>query len=893
MKKLVFSLLVVFGLPNSLNAQNFTVADIIVDGYQRISPGIIYNLLPVGIGDEVGPGSPALIIRELVASEYFDEIEVSREGDILVITVLERPSVAEITIEGNSVLETEDILDNMASADIAEGQIFTRAALEVIRQGIQDVYSSRGRYGADVDVEVEELPRNRVAISLDINEGEESRIRNINLIGNSAFEEETLLDLFELGTKPWYMFFSRKDRYSREQFTGDIERLESFYMDNGYVEFNIDSTPISITPDRKEVYITVNVNEGYQYTVSAVDLAGDLVDAENLLRSAIFVRPGQIYSQQLVTGTEEIMVQFLGNLGYAFAEAEGVPEVNEEDQTVEVTFFIQPGNRTYVNRINYAGNVSTADDVLRREMRQLESAPASSLLIEQSKVRLERLGYFETVEVETTEVPGTEDQIDINYDVSEQNYGAVSFQVGAGGMGDFFLSTSLQAQNFLGTGQTVGIGLNKSRFVEGVNLQYLDPFFTEDGVSRGFSIFAQTMDSPWNISSFNTSSYGASLNFSYPLSEIQVVGFDVGYTHTELSSGYGSVQEIEASPTLIEGVNKYVIKPYNSNPFAGPIVDSVLGDVANLTDIQLRKNPEPGFTDKFGDTFDNFTISGNWSRFTLNRGQLANDGSLHQLGVEVTLPGSDLTYARFNYTNQIYWPISQSREWVIGLRTAIGYGMGYGDSDELPFFNNFFAGGLSTSGGVVRGYEENSLGPQSTAGARYLTQRGISLLRDENGDYVRQEDGSVRVDPNATGYETQPVFNLSGNPILDADGNPQVALAVQNFYLDDDYDSFGGNILTTATLELLFPLPFVPNRNQVRSAFFIDAGNVFSSNCTERQRMLRNCTNFDVGELRYSAGISVTYLSPFGPLTFYLATPFGDKKGDDTKSFDFTVGSGF
>jgi len=896
MKKLVFSLLVVFGLPSSLNAQtfqNFTIADIIVDGYQRISPGIIYNLLPVGIGDEVGVSTPASIIRELVASEYFNEVEISREGDVLVITVLERPSVAEITIDGNSVLETEDIIDNMADADIAEGQIFTRAALEVIQQGIQDVYSSRGRYGAAVEIDVEELPRNRVAISLDINEGEESRIRNINVVGNTAFEEETLLDSFELGTKPWYMFFSRKDRYSREQFTGDIERLESFYMDNGYVEFNIDSTPISITPDRKEVYITINVNEGYQYTVSAVDLAGDLVDAENLLRAAIFVRPGQIYSQQLVTGTEEIMVQFLGNLGYAFAEAEGVPEVNEEDQTVEVTFFIQPGNRTYVNRINYAGNISTADDVLRREMRQLESAPASSLLIEQSKVRLERLGYFEAVEVETTEVPGTEDQIDINYDVTEQSFGAVSFQVGTGGAGNFFLSTSLQAQNFLGTGRTVGIGVNKSRFIKGLNLQYLDPFFTADGVSRGFSIFAQEMDSPFNISSFNTSSYGASFNFSYPLSEIQVVGFDIGYTHTELSSGYGSVQEIESSPKLFDGINNYVIRPFNSNPFEGPIVDSVLGDVANLTDQQLRKNSEPGFTDKYGSSFDNFTIAGNWSRFTLNRGQLANDGSLHRLGVEVTLPGSDLTYARFNYSNQIYWPINQNRDWVIGLRTNIGYGIGYGDTRELPFFNNFFAGGLSTSGGVVRGYEENSLGPQSTAGARYLTQRGISLLRDDNGDYVRQEDGRVVIDPAATGYETQPIVDMNGNPIFDINGNLKVALAVQDFYLDDDYDSFGGNILTTATLELLFPLPFVPNRNQIRSAFFIDAGNVFSSNCTKRQRLLRNCTDFDLGELRYSAGISVTYLSPFGPLTFYLATPFGDKEGDDTKSFDFTVGQGF
>ena len=241
----------------------------------------------------------------------------------------------------------------------------------------------------------------------DIDEGEESRIRNINIVGNETFEEEEILDLFELGTKPWYLFLSRKDRYSREQFSGDLERLESFYLDNGFVEFNIDSTPISITPNREEVYITINITEGEQFVISNVDLAGDLVNAENLLRAAIFVRPGQIYSQSLVTGTEEIMVQFLGNLGYAFAEATGVPEVNDDDETVEVTFFIEPGNRTYVNRINFAGNSSTADEVMRREMRQLESAPASSLAIEQSKVRLERLGYFETVEVETQEIPGT------------------------------------------------------------------------------------------------------------------------------------------------------------------------------------------------------------------------------------------------------------------------------------------------------------------------------------------------------------------------------------------------------------------------------------------------------------------------------------------------------
>jgi len=891
MKKAVFWLLVSFGFANTVNAQNFTIADIIVDGYQRISPGIIYNLLPVGIGDEVTPDTPAQIIRELSASEYFDEIEVAREGNILVVTVLERPSVAEITIEGNKVLKTEDILENMATADIAEGQIFTRAAIEVIRQGIQDVYSSRGRDGAAVEIEVEEVPRNRVAISLNINEGEESRIRHINSVGNNAFDEEELLGLFELGTKPWWLFLSRRDRYSREQFSGDLERLESYYLDNGYVEFNIDSTPISITPDRKEVYITINVTEGAEYTVNEVDLAGDLVDAEALLRAAIFVRPGQIYSQGLVTGTEEVMVQFLGNLGYAFAEATGVPEVNEEDQTVDVTFFIDPGNRTYVNRINFNGNLSTADDVLRREMRQLEAAPASSLQIEQSKVRLERLGYFETVEVETVEVPGTEDQIDVNYDVLEQNFGAISFQVGTGGGGDFFISSSLQAQNFLGTGRTVAIGVNKSRFQKGLNFQYVDPYFTPDGVSRGFNLFAQEIDSPFNVSSFNTTSFGGSLSFSYPLSEIQVVGFDLGYSHTELSAGLGSVQEIIASPTLFENVDKYIISEANGNVFDGPIMDAVVGNVADLPADRLNAATELGFVDKYGDTFDNFTITGNWFRNTLNRGQLANDGNLNSIGIEVTLPGSDLQYARINYSSQFYWPVTQNRDWVVGLRANLGYGIGYGDTDQLPFFNNFFAGGLSAAG-IVRGFEENSLGPQSSPGARYLTDFGITLQRDENGEILRREDGSALGFNDDFAYLTEPVTDADGNIVVDANGNPELQLAVQNFFLDKDYDSFGGNILATATLELLFPLPFVEDRSRVRSAFFIDAGNVFSSHCTERQRLLKNCTDFDLGEIRYAAGVSVTYLSPFGPLTFYLAKPWG-KEGDDTKTFDFTVGTGF
>ena len=891
MKRVICCIVLFLGINLPASAQTFTIADIIVDGYQRISPGVIYNLLPVGIGDVVDNTTPAQIIRELSASNYFDQIEVSREGNILVITVLERPSVAEITVDGNSVLETEDIINNMATAEIAEGQIFTRAALEVISQGIQEVYSSRGRYGASVEIDVEELPRNRVAISLDINEGEESRIRNINIVGNENFEDDDLLGLLELGTKPWYMLLSRKDRYSREQFTGDLERLETFYLDNGFVEFTVESTPISITPDRKDVYITINVDEGDRYTVSEVDLAGDLVNAEALLRAAIFVRPGQTYSQALVTGTEEIMVQFLGNLGYAFAEVTGVPEVNDDNETVDVTFFVEPGNRTYVNRISFAGNTSTADDVLRREMRQLEAAPASSIQIEQSKVRLERLGYFETVEVETEEVPGTEDQIDVNFDVVEQNFGAISFQVGTGGGGDFFISSNLQAQNFLGTGRTVGIGVNRSRFVKSLNFNYTDPYFTPDGVSRGFSLFAREIDSPFNVSSFNTTSFGGTMSFGYPLSEIEGLGFNLGFTHTELSAGFGSVQEIFSSPKPIEGIDQYIIEPANSNPFDGPVRDAVLGNIADLSDLQRVINPDPGFVDKFGDTFDNYDFTINYVRNTLNRGQLATDGSLHQIGVQLTMPGSDLEYARFTYNNDIYWPVSQDRRWVVHLRTNLGYGLGYGDTDEFPFFNNYFAGGLNTQG-IVRGFEENSLGPQSTAGARYLTERGVKFLRDENGEILTRIDGSAQGVTTDVAYQTTTFVDANGTPILDENGNEQVQLAVQNFFLDEDFDSFGGNILTTATLELLFPVPFIEASNQLRTSLFIDAGNVFSDSCTPRQELLRNCTNFDFGEFRYSAGLSVTYLSPFGPLTFYVAAPFG-KEGDDTKTFDFTIGTGF
>lgn len=870
--------------------QNFIISDIRIDGLQRISPGVMFSLLPVSVGDEMEPGMSAAIIRAISDSQYFEEVELAREGDVLLITVLERPSVSEINISGNRVLKSEDILRNMASADIVEGGIFTRSTLEAIRQGIQEVYSGRGRYGTTVDIEVEELPRNRVAIDMTVNEGEESRIKDVNIVGNTTYDNDELTGIFDLGTRPWYLPFSRRDRYSAEQLEGDIERLNSYYLDRGFARFNVDNTPVSITPDNEDIYITVNISEGQQYTISSVDLAGDLVNAEPLLRAYTLVGPGQTFSQALITASEEYMTQILGNLGYAFAEVEGVPTINDEDNTVEVIFYVEPGARTYVNRINFRGNVSTADEVLRREMRQLESAPASSQQIEFSKVRLERLGYFSTVNVDTVEVPGTTDQIDVEFEVEEQSFGSVSFSIGSGGGGNWFVATDLQAENFLGTGRTVSVGLNRSYFSSSANFSYVDPYFTPDGVSRGFSVFLQKQDSPFNIASFSTTSYGGSVNFSYPIDENQSIGYNIGYTHTELTSGGFSVQEIEATPRLIPGVDRYIIRPANTNPWEGPITDAVTAPITDLPPQYLNQPLDPGFIDKNGSEFDNITFTTNWIRSTLNRGQLATAGSFQQVSFEVTVPGSDLEYYRTSYTAEYFKPI-YGDDWVFHVKTNLGYGDGYGDTDSLPFFQNYFAGGLAYNG-VVRGFEENSLGPRSTPPGSYSTNF-TGLIKDADGNVVVSAAGVPQGFDGSQGYLAVPVIDANGQPVLDASGNQQLQLAVDSTDIYGDRNSFGGNILTTATFEVLFPMPLVTDRSRMRSSLFVDVGSVFSSDCSQQQIQRNTCGRFDAGDLRYSVGVGVTYLSPFGPLTFYLAKPFTKDNKDQTKSFDFTIGAGF
>ncbi|MCB1844796.1 MAG: outer membrane protein assembly factor BamA, partial [Halioglobus sp.] len=466
-------------------AQNetFIISDIRVEGLQRISAGSVFAALPVGVGDILNARVVRAAARSLFATGNFDDIRLGRDGNVLVVMVVERPSISEINIEGNKAIETEALLEGLKGAGLAVGQVFQRSTLEGMQLELQRQYVQQGRYDANIETEVIPEPRNRVTVNIDVDEGTVAAIKHVNVVGNSVFSDEELIDLFELKTTGWFSFFTNDDKYSREKLTGDLENLSSYYLDRGYLQFRIDSTQVSVSPDKKSVYITANVSEGEKFTVSSVDLSGDLVLPEEDLRRFLLVSEGQTFSQQMVTSTEEFITRRLGNEGYNFAKVTGIPELNEEDNSVAMKFFVDPGKRTYVRRINFKGNLKTVDDVLRREMRQMESAPASAAAIEQSRVRLERLGFFSKATVETPEVPGHDELIDVEFAVEEQSSGSIGASFGFAQDAGLILGLNLQQDNFLGTGKRVGIALNSSKYQDLYNFSYTNPYYTEDGVS--------------------------------------------------------------------------------------------------------------------------------------------------------------------------------------------------------------------------------------------------------------------------------------------------------------------------------------------------------------------------------------------------------------------------
>ncbi len=855
--------MILLALPSLAQSQDasFIVADIRVEGLQRISAGSVFAAMPLAVGDLVNAEAIRAASRSLFATGNFDDIRIGRDGNVLVVIVVERPSISEINIEGNKAIETEALLDGLRGAGLAVGQVFQRSTLEGMQLELQRQYVQQGRYDASIETEVLPEPRNRVSVNIDVDEGTVAAIKHINVVGNEVFDDEELTDLFALKTTGWFSFFTNDDKYSREKLTGDLETLTSWYMDRGYLQFSIDSTQVSVSPDKKSVYITANVTEGEKFTVTSVDLSGDLVLPESDLQRFILVNEGETFSQQLVTSTEEFMTRRLGNEGYNFAKVTGIPEINEEDNTVALKFFVDPGKRTYVRRISFKGNQKTADDVLRREMRQMESAPASASAIEQSRIRLERLGYFSKATVETPEVAGHDDLIDVDFTVEEQSSGSIGASFGYAQDAGLIFGLNLQQDNFLGTGRRIGIGLNSSRYQDLYSFNYTNPYFTEDGVSRGFSVFYRSTDlSEINVARYTTDTLGASMNFGYPIKETQRLGFSFGVANTDITAGRFAVQEIKASPRLVDGIDGYFESTrLPDGTYSAP---EIFRPLADLPTDALTIPAEDGFLDLNGDQFLNWTTSVSWSQSTLNRGILATRGASQSVVFEVAVPGSDAEFFKLVYQGERFFPITN--EWILRVRGELGYGDGYGDTTNLPFFEHFFSGGF----GSVRGFESNTLGPRGTPAVLYDINQPVTAI-DENG-VATQVGGD---DGRQFGYVVDPE---TGKLLFNT--------------LNTRPDPFGGNALIEGSVELLFPLPFLKDRSKLRSAFFIDAGNVFNTKCSSNQL---NCFDIDAGELRYSVGVGVTWITGFGPMSFSLAKPLNESPEDEREIFQFTLGRGF
>ena len=783
MKRLLLPAVLAALMIAEVHAESFTISDIRVNGLQRVSAGSVFGALPLNVGEQADDRALVEATRELFKSGFFQDIQLGRDGDVLVITVVERPSISSIEIDGNKAITSEDLLKGLNQSGLAEGEIFQRATLEGVRNELQRQYVAQGRYSAEIETEVIPQPRNRVALKININEGSVAAIQHINVVGNSVFADEELIDLFELKTSNWLSFFKNDDKYAREKLSGDLERLRSYYLDRGYINMDISSTQVSITPDKKHVYITVNVDEGQKYTVREVRLSGDLKVPEEDVRALLLAKEGQVFSRKVMTTTSELITRRLGNEGYTFANVNGVPEAHDEDNTVSITFFVDPGKRAYVNRINFRGNTKSEDEVLRREMRQLEGGWASTYLIDQSKTRLERLGFFKEVNVETPQVPGTDDQIDVNYSVEEQASGSITASVGFAQNAGLILGGSITQNNFLGTGNKVSVGLTRSQFQSRYNFGFVDPYWTPDGVSLGYNAFYRTTnydELDTQVSSYAVDSLGAGLSIGYPISETARLTYGLTVQQDTINTGVFTVDEIF------------------------------------------------DFLDQEGDSYLNLKASVGWSESTLNRGVMANRGHSQSLVLESTVPGSDLSFFKVDYRGQVFKPLTDN--YTLRFHTELGYGESYGSTSELPFYENYYAGGFNS----VRGFEDSSLGPRSTpsSGTRPGTQR----------------------DP------------------------------------DQDPLPFGGNVLVQGGVELLFPLPFVKDQRSLRTALFWDVGNVFDTSCGSTQT---NCTGIDAGELASSVGVGLTWITALGPLSFSLAMPVVKPADADTQVFQFSLGQTF
>lgn len=757
----------------SAHADAFVVSEIKIEGLKRLPDGTLLNYMPIVVGDPVDDTQITYAISELYKTGFFADVQFFRDGDVLVVRVKERPSIADVEFSGNSDIDDDALKDALLNIGVTRGQIYNRSLLEKLTLELERVYFSQGKYGVKINTEVTELDQNRVDIDIKISEGQVALIKHINIVGNEAYDDDTLLDELESGVPSSWALFSSADEYSKPKLNGDLEKIRSYYMDRGYIRFSIESTQVSITPDKQDIYITINVSEGDRYKISSSKLTGELVVNRQTMESQIYTRQGMYFSRSLMTSSKKRLEDQMGRIGYAFSEVKVTPDIDDERKEVALTYFAIPGEKVYVRRIDIFGNDSTQDQVFRREIRLMEGSILASDLLERSKIRVQRLPFVETVSIDTVPIPGSTSQVDLKVKVEEKLAG--SFNIGAGfsQTQGLIFNVGLTQENLFGTGKRLALNVNTDRANTIYSGSYTNPYYTIDGISRTVSVSFRERDATEElINNFQTNSGDLNISYGIPLSEFNTLNLGYGFSHVKII------------PSTIN-----------------PSVDVTLFLAEN--DGQTRYN--------------SLTLNTSFSHDTRNRTVFANAGSQQTIGMNMTVPGSDLEYYKISYITNTYIGVTSAT--TLLLRSNLAYGDGYGKTTALPFFERYFAGGIRT----VRGYESNSLGPR----------------------------------------------------------DPVSGFAV------------GGNLRVTGGADYIFPIPFVENPpSSLRLSLFLDIGNVYLNNFNTFDAGPDE-TGFQVDQLRSSAGVSLVWISPIGPLRFSYAETINDVPGDDLRAFQFSIGSFF
>lgn len=815
-------------------ADDFVVQDIRVDGLVRLTPDNVAGMIPFSAGDRVNDQIISNSIRSLFASGMFDDVKSSQVGNTLVYTVVERPIISKVELKGNKLIPKEALEEGLKKMGLAEGEVLKKSSLQLVETELEQQYMQQGRYDADVKVTTTAQPNNRVNVLIDFVEGQSAKVFDINIIGNTVFKESEIKQIFALKESGWNSVISRNDRYAREKMAASLESLRALYLNKGYINFNITNSSLNLSEDKKHVFIEVSVDEGEQFKFGETKFLGDALYTQNELNALKLYKDGELYSQEKVNAVKQLLLRKYGNAGYYFAEVNIVPEINKDTKLVDLNYYVNPGQQVTVRRINFTGNSKTADEVLRREMRQMEGALASNEKIDLSKVRLERTGFFKTVDVKPARIPGTPDQIDLNVNVEEQHSGTSTLAVGFSQSGGITFQAGLSQTNFLGTGNSVSIDLSRSETQDYYNLSVTDPYFTIDGVRRGYNMYYRKtkLDDDYNVNNYVTDSFGGGINFGYPIDENQSISMGLNVDQTDVTTG----------PYVSTYVRDYLLanggKATHSSSYCPEELVPIKDAEGNITGYEPCSVPEVTYKDEFQGDFLTYNLNLGWSYNTLNRPVFPTSGMSHRVNTEVALPGSDVEYQKVTYDAQAYFPLG--KDFVLR-----GYGkLGYGN--DLPFYKNFYAGGF----GSVRGYDNSTLGPKydgvyyqgvgkedldfEEVGGNALVQFGAELALPVpfKGDWARQ---------------VRPVLFAEGAQVFDTQCDVPAADSV----LIKDGQSYNA------------------------------------------RQYCKDNYGFDMNNMRYSVGAGFTWITMIGPISLSYAFPLNDKAGDETKEIQFEIGRTF